>query len=267
MSIRDDPLVRSADEVPLWPSLSLLKGVREHADADHYHVPMALPVHALAPSSRAFKMEDMPPAPLSNSERVVRLPPNSSWQDALRTEAADVRLKELQVHPGLHGRSTYAQEEHTVYEPQWEEEAEPADPEELFVDDSRFDSFSEAQRRFIFCARAYTFDVTHAAASETQPASTSTELQLPTAMPARFRHAAMRSGAVPQLTSGNASGDEEAASGGLHPKLPIVSLLMPSAALRGVVQTERMDPWTPSSHVDDSLVQVSCQVLNATRFT
>lgn len=263
MSIRDDPLVRSADEVPLWPSLSLLKGVREHAD--DYHAPVALPMHALAPSSHSYKMEDLPPAALPNSERVVRLPPNSSWADALRTEAADVRLKELQVHPGLHGRATYAQEEHTVYEPQWEEEAEPAEPEDLFVDDSSFDSFSEAQRRFIFCARAYTFDMTRAAASEPQPASTSTELQLPAAMPARFRHTAMRSGAVPQLTSGNTSGDEDAA--GMHPKLPIVSLLMPSAALRGVVQTERLDPWTPSSHVDDSLVQVSCQVLNATRFT
>lgn len=283
LSIGDEPLVRTADEAPLWPSLGLLKGAHHHAATEHYAPPtqVALPMRALA--SPSPEQEHTLPHP--SSERVVRLPPNSSWADALRTEAADARLQEMQLAPGTanagahgthvhagahgtHGRATYVQESHRVYEPQWDEteEYEPAPGAEKFVfDESAFESFDEAKRRYIFCARAYTFDVAGTGASKQTPTPTSTELQI-AAMPARFRHAAMRAGAVPQLTGGNASGDEGAASG----RLPVVSLLMPSAALRGVLQTEHPHdrPWNPSPPpVDDSLVQVSCQVLNATRLT
>jgi hypothetical protein len=62
---------------------------------------------------------------------------------------------------------------------------------------------------------------------------------------------------LPRLSDGgNATTSAEAAT---H---PVVTLLLPSAALHGVVGADGA-PSTP----DTELTQVQCQVLNASRFT
>ena len=111
----------------------------------------------------------------------------------------------------------------------------------------------EAQR-FIFCSRAYMFD----AVSDTRR-KPSVDLDLPSAMPARFRDAAMsrhaREQRLQQISDGgNATGEPT--------ERPVVSLLLPSAALHGVVGAQPAS----AAGAETDLMQVQCQVLNASRF-
>ena len=88
--------------------------------------------------------------------------------------------------------------------------------------------------------------------------------QLPAAMPARFRHAASQKMPMAALTDGSNTTAELPAA----PE-PVVSLLLPSAALHGVV-TVADSERRPSSRAEDEipgLVQVTCQLLNATRWS
>jgi len=92
---------------------------------------------------------------------------------------------------------------------------------------------------------------------------TGTELDLPASMPARFRHgAAYNAARVPQVTggvAGNASGPEQAL------RQPVVTLLLPSAALEGVRGVDDLSGEKPQ-HEQTDLMQVQCQVLNASRW-
>merc|ERR1712146_751535 len=79
---------------------------------------------------------------------------------------------------------------------------------------------------------------------------------LPASMPARFRHTAEMRSEIPRLTSGN----NETLS---RNKDPVVNLLLPSAALVGLVSSSKLTPGDSSA--DDprhDVMQVSCQVLN-----
>jgi len=220
------------DVEPLWPALNVAHEM-QHAAAFLPSPPEATPT---IPASAKLQPE--------GSERVVLLPPNSSWQDALRTEKAFASTLDAIDHPSSLGRSK------VIYEPDWREE-------DAYPGVGAFLS-SEAQR-FIFCSRAFAFDVSHApsprASSHHGGGPARQPQQLPAAMPARFRHAA----AMPQLTDGslgsNASDLPEP-----RPTLPIVSLLLPTAALRGLILPAK------EQAADTELMQVQCQVLNASRF-
>merc|ERR1719502_154271 len=131
-----------------------------------------------------------------------------------------------------------------------------------------FESEYDAQR-YIFCSRAYMFDAGSRypprpkakLAGQEDPAEL--QLELPAAMPPRFRdaaayrHAQQRSErlALPQLSDGGNATPEATSKG------PVVSLLLPSAALQGVV-----GGGPSATPIDTDLMQVQCQVLNASRF-
>jgi len=100
--------------------------------------------------------------------------------------------------------------------------------------------------------------------------------KLPEAMPARFRDGVdyrqqqqqqqqqQQAGAVSNLQrisdGGNATPSPSDA------RRPVVTLLLPSAALSGVVGAERPADGAGATSAE-SLMQVQCQVLNASRFT
>ena len=130
--------------------------------------------------------------------------------------------------------------------------------------------------RYVFCSRAYMFD---AAVRRPGARSAAAELELPKAMPPRFRDAAIYRHAQAQA---QASSQRLAAGGNATPpaaKGPVVTLLLPSAALQGVVGAAARDAPAAGAHrADDGaphappadrndLMQVQCQVLNASRFT
>ena len=236
--------------------------------------------------------------------RVLMLPRNSSWADALRVEAAEKQLMVRGEAAMLHGSGTgsgamppvpdtgallasplplqikAAAPADKVYEPAWKDSAE--EEEEYFdpYDPHSIETEENQRRRFIFCARAYTFDVTSArrGARASSPAAPSApapaapapsrELSLP-AMPARFRHGAARvhelpNKGLPQLTDGHMPGGNESEPLPLpSARYPVVSMLLPSAALRGVVTG--VDDGG-SDDLSGDLMQVSCQVLNASRW-
>ena len=239
--------------------------------------------------------------------RVLVLPRNSSWADALRVEAAEkqlmVRGEAAILHGGggamppvaetgallasplplqLKAAAPADKVYDKVYEPAWKDSGE--EDEEYFdqYDPHSIESEKEQRRRFIFCARAYTFDVS-AARRASPPAAPkapapaapapSRELSLP-AMPARFRHGAgmaaiheLPKQGLPQLTDGqglpHVAGNESEPLPLPSARYPIVKMLLPSAALSGVVTgaDER-----GSEDLSGDLMQVSCQVLNASRW-
>jgi len=130
-------------------------------------------------------------------------------------------------------------------------------------------------QRYIFCSRAYMFDaaVRRPPRAET-PANTlgvvsGAELDLPPTMPARFRGIdfntrAGPSASLPRVTDGNTSADDATSK-------PVVTLLLPSAALQGMRlgddDHEARPPGSSSksSAERNELMQVQCQVLNASR--
>lgn len=274
MSVPDEVLPHYGDEPPLWPAL-------EHEEASPYvdeDYVSALPP-PVRPPAFAIKSEAIAEERDASKDaapgRVLMLPRNSSWADALRVEAAENRAaaeKQLmlaQPQYALHSPAT-----ETVYEPTWK-----AEEEEFAFDELDYSPEAEAARRFIFCARAYTFDVASSRAQKrpaSSPVSTpspSRELELPT-MPARFRHAAA---SVPRLTDGSSGGNESGALPLPSPHYPVVSMLLPSAALRGVVSGvgdehaydgmgDNANMGTNDDALGGELMQVSCQVLNASRW-
>jgi len=124
-------------------------------------------------------------------------------------------------------------------------------------------------QRDIVCSRA---DMVDAASHPTSPRAASpgpriSEFDavydsLPSTMPPRFRHAAAyrdtqppsqqlaQQPRLPQLSDG---------ANETPPAAPIVTLLMPSAALQGVIASGKDAPR------EQDLMQVQCQVLNASR--
>ena len=130
-------------------------------------------------------------------------------------------------------------------------------------------------QRYIFCSRAYMFDaaVRRPPRAET-PANTlgvvsGAELDLPPTMPARFRGIdfntrAGPSASLPRVTDGNTSADDATSK-------PVVTLLLPSAALQGMRLGDddheaRPPGSSPKSSAErNELMQVQCQVLNASR--
>ena len=83
-------------------------------------------------------------------------------------------------------------------------------------------------------------------------------------MPARFRHGAARIHELPQLTDGHPGGNESEPPPLSSALYPVVSMLLPTAALRGVVSG--VDDHLSSDDISGELMQVSCQVLNASRW-
>jgi len=287
---------------PLWPSLD----VRQDDGAIAMNAPdeaalMPKAAAARVPSRLPTQRRLESPAP----ERVIHLPLNSSWADALLSEAADTmpnsgdkgdssgdssgdseklllhRHSELSLLAQRGAWDEHGREEHAlrgrVYEPQWHDEpSRHAGSGGYRLPDDAFEASSEAARRFIFCARSYAFDVvkqtgqTRGSEPHSPDARAATgragsrELPLPTAMPARFRHAAA---SVPQLTDGSNTSDAHAESTLRKPQLPVVSFLLPTAALGGVAQRVPHADHEPydADKADSDLMQVTCQVLNASR--
>jgi len=275
----------------LWPALKPLKPLHDSAillddeaagsaSPQRRAVPPTLPNTPQPP--RVIKLAPQPPS------RVIRLPQNSSWSDALRFEALETRLAAaprpppaadpstdrpaipdpateralvqrdvVPLEPSFEAGKGWSQPTR-IYEPVWH-----ADPLEVEDDDYENGDSSDAfggldAQRYIFCSRAYMFDATHRqsarrATRRPPSAPAAAGLDLPAAMPARFRHAAQQG--VPQLTDGRNDTPASAA-------LPTVQFLLPSAALHGVVgAAQRSVDATAGS----DLLQVTCQVTNVSR--
>lgn len=295
----------SAETAPLWPALHAAASAGAAA-SEPAVVPVAGPAAqpALLPSpadrtreastGAALAPAVLMAAPPIGADRVIRLPQNSSWADALRTEAAEREASELAAAASARRRAgskllawPAQSEQRHVYEPDWKDEEDDDEEATLgpddgvpplpfagtgFYDDGFADGYAEARRRFIFCSRAYTFDVDgRGGAGVASPvvrrgdvAERPNDKHLPAAMPARFRHAASQKMPMAALTDGSNTTAELPAA----PE-PVVSLLLPSAALHGVV-TVADSERRPSSRAEDEipgLVQVTCQLLNATRWS
>ena len=133
-----------------------------------------------------------------------------------------------------------------------------ADTDELSEEDAE----ERDAQRYIFCSRAYMFDsvepltARRGGSARTRPTAPPPS-PLPSAMPARFRHAAQQ---VPQLTdgTGNATPPADGFRG------PTVQFLLPSAALHGIVGAEANHGLDAPPRAED-LMQVTCQVTNVSR--
>ena len=296
----------SAEPAPLWPALSTAAAAAAAAAAASPSPSPASEPAAPQPalltvsSTRDHTQEARAGgalAPALVAVPVIRLPQNSSWADALRTEAAEQRLlAEQQLKKAAvaeHEASEIAvaasrrrvgsrqltwpaqTEQRHVYEPDWKDEEEevaldgdgvvpplPFGGTELY-DDAFADRFSA--RRFVFCPRAIVYENFRAGVASRGDVAERPVEKLPVAMPARFRHAASQKLPMPALTDGSNSTTELPAA----PE-PVVSLLLPSAALHGVVAVSdggrRPPPRTEEGEVP-GLVQVTCQLLNATRWS
>jgi len=340
MSLSDETARRFGrdEELPLWPAIdalaidtlqqppqaqALYESPEPIASALATALPTPLPPPVRPPASASasasasshssshVRVEQVEGDAGKDAGRVLMLPRNSSWADALRVEAAEKQLMVRGEAAMLHGSGggsgsgamppvpdtgallasplplqiKAAAPADKVYEPAWEGSAE--EEEEYFepYDPHSIETEENQRRRFIFCARAYTFDVTSArrGARASSPAAPSApapaapapsrELSLP-AMPARFRHGAARvhelpnkglpNKGLPQLTDGHMPGGNESEPLPLpSARYPVVSMLLPSAALRGVVTG--VDDGG-SDDLSGDLMQVSCQVLNASRW-
>jgi len=285
------PYVAESEQAKLWPSL-----VREAATARDEQLSSSVTVN-------------MPPhKPLSDAGRVTRAPQNSSWADVLRIEEAERQLAEarLALHqlraagemanalanrPAVERASALADHAKALAVPRGGSAAkvsassvprmsasseygrgpvyEPVDEEEDL--DTAGQSEYEAER-FVFCSRAYMFDAVRRQSSGVRrPGGSSQELNFPASMPARFRHAQAYRDAqqLPMLTGGNESSASAPAL-----KLPVVTLLLPSATLQGVVSSESSGDGDRGSGASSAgggggsdLMQVQCQVMNVSRFT
>jgi len=331
MSLSDEPVRRFGldEELPLWPAIDALaidtlkqppqvqppyESPEPIASALATALPTPLPPPVRPPVSASassqsshVRVEQVEGDAGKDAGRVLVLPRNSSWADALRVEAAEKQLMVRGEAAMLHGSGSgsgsgamppvpdtgallasplplqlkAAAPADKVYEPAWEDSAE--EEEEYFeqYDPRSIETEADQRRRFIFCARAYSFDVDHlgrrgarasspAAPSAPAPAAPAPygELSLP-AMPARFRHGAARihelpNKGLPQLTDGHMPGGNESDPLPLpSARYPIVSMLLPSAALSGIVSG--VDD-RGSDDLSSDLMQVSCQVLNASRW-
>jgi len=230
-----------------------------------------------------------------NKDRVIHAPQNSSWADVLRIEAAEEKLAEAQLEMRAL-RATAAKAAlpagPALAAPEGTPDLIPTPPKEVPKEVPVFEHVDEDEHaseydysheynmfeaeRFIFCSRAYMFDaaVRRPSAVGSTPAvsplSSPAELELPSAMPPRFRHASMyremqahevqrANNNLPQLSDGR---NESAPA-----QRPVVTLLLPSAALRGVVGSEDTPMGKRGGASDSDLMQVQCQVMNASRFS
>merc|ERR1719311_762358 len=221
--------------------------------------------------------------PRGYAERVIRAPQNSSWADVLRIEAAEKQLAEAQL--ALRNLRAASQSAEATALARLGEHA-PATPNEAVapyhaghaassatathhvfeqtpLEEEDLDAAEYDAQRFIFCSRAYMFD---AAVRRPTAPSLVEELNLPKAMPARFQHAAAYRHQQAQQQAAKAQLPQLSDGGNATPSAdsnrPVVTLLLPSAALQGVVEEK------PKTQVDNNeLMQVQCQVLNASRFT
>jgi len=286
----------AVDDTMLWPSLKFDQPsvATTYSDATTM-LPPPRDMGTAPPSAKPAQ------APRGYAERVIRAPQNSSWADVLRIEAAEKQMAEAQMalralgvqrspsvehaqaEPvGAHAdakalaapRSKGAFQMHEpVFEPSWKSE------EAAFYDDDFEPSAADAER-YIFCSRAYMFDaIRRPAAVSSRPANVGAgDFELPSTMPERFRYTADRASRqeLPQLTDGdNTSSPPRSNDPSL--RLPVVNLLLPSAALQGVrgvsgteADAEDSDGaarTTGTGNSRNELMQVQCQVLNASRWS
>lgn len=241
------------------------------------------------------------------AERVIRAPHNSSWRDVLRIEAAEKQLAEAQLALRTLRAAHELPPSTQLHQPPAAKEADApaaaaaadtsmalaAPRSSLEASKARANAWSTTYdaghldedaateydaQRYIFCSRAYMFDAAVRRPMAPAASVAGHELDLPSAMPPRFRHAAAyRAGAqVPQVadasgTPANVSAPPGAATG----KGPVVTLLLPSAALQGVRGVDDADGAPETAHEarttppnsDKELMQVQCQVLNASRWS
>ena len=274
----------------LWPSLGL--GGSRNADsvvgAPPTSTPPATTWELPAPEAATTVEPPRPiipgpsPVPRGYAERVIRAPQNSSWADVLRIEAAEKQLAEAQLAlRNLRAASQSAEAtalarlgEHAPATPNEAvapyhagHAASPTATHHVFeqtpLEEEDLDAAEYDAQRFIFCSRAYMFD---AAVRRPTAPSLVEELNLPKAMPARFQHAAAYRHQQAQQQAAKAQLPQLSDGGNATPSAdsnrPVVTLLLPSAALQGVVEEK------PKTQVDNNeLMQVQCQVLNASRFT
>ena len=253
------PVAPAADGAArLWPSLGLdeLPASAVHVDVEE-PLPLPLPAGAESAAPRA-------PAPMPAPrgwERVIRAPQNSSWQDVLRIEAAEKRLAEAQLeismlrHAQLATDAADAANAVALARPHAAAATQPQQPVyEYKEDDEALPEHDDDAQRFIFCSRAYMFDAPPRV-SRRKPVA---DLDLPSAMPARFRDAATFRHAQQQRLQQISDGGNASA------ERPVVNILLPSAALQGVVGDGSKAPPAGS---DNELMQVQCQVLNASRLS
>mmetsp|Transcript_41149 Transcript_41149/g.99811 ORF Transcript_41149/g.99811 Transcript_41149/m.99811 type:complete len:476 (+) Transcript_41149:578-2005(+) len=260
-------------EQPLWPALkpliehsaTLLSAFDDEkgtADEDE------LLQSESAPSPPSLKLTKA-----MSSSRVIKLPHNSSWGDALRFEAlegslarrveraiSDPKEERALVHHDVTTHDADLGQDWSqptrVYDSIW---SKSRDGQQLSAEEEE----ERDEQRYIFCSRAYMFDAVEPLRSprsrssgSTPPAPTS---PLPAAMPARFRHAAQQH--LPQLTDGNTNSTPQTTDrfGG-----PTVKFLLPSAALRGIVSTDVHKELDANLRTED-LMQITCQVTNVSR--
>ena len=260
------PEVNSADDSRLWPSLGLGNREAPITTGAQLELP-AQPMQQLPPPLESLPHVAMAPPPTPVPHRVIRAPQNSSWADVLRIEAAEKALADAasrqqqidnaptalaQFDPAAAASRSYARP--PVFE-HIEDEAEGS-----------FDADEYDAQRYIFCSRAYMFDAAVRRSrpmSRRQPSS-DLELELPSKMPPRFRDAAVYRHAQQQQQLKQLSDGGNATAPPAKPTGPVVTLLLPSAALHGVFGAGGES--APSPPADSELMQVQCQVLNASRF-
>uniref|UniRef100_A0A7S2NA14 BZIP domain-containing protein n=1 Tax=Haptolina brevifila TaxID=156173 RepID=A0A7S2NA14_9EUKA len=281
------------DDTMLWPSLKLEQPSATYSDSTTM-LPLPRDLGSAPPSTKPAQ------APRGYAERVIRAPQNSSWADVLRIEAAEKQMAEAQmalralgVRPRehLHGepadlhrsadadakalaapraQGAFQMHDTVLDDPSWKSE-EPS-----FYDP--FETSAADAERYIFCSRAYMFDAIHrpTAVSRRQGDVGTNDFDLPSSMPERFRYTADRAShqELPQLTDGdNASSPPGASDPSL--RLPVVNLLLPMATLqgvRGVSDTSTADEESggagrATGNGRNELMQVQCQVLNASRWS
>jgi len=230
------------------------------------------------------------PTPREWRERLVRAPPNSSWSDVLKIEEAERQLAQAQLalralnpaHPAaapikeasLASTQLAPARYDALARHGWHDGALSGGRSYHHHDLS--DLASAESERYIFCSRAYMFDAvpnpisqtTHNDNGHVDANSIESLGELPLAMPPRFRHSSL-----PQLTDGVV--EQQNTSTRIDKSTaPLVTFLLPSAAIHGLsgVGLHGLDPGgvpyagAPPSSSEDSLVQVQCQVVNASRW-
>lgn len=164
-----------------------------------------------------------------------------------------------------------------VFEPSWK--AEGASLYDQYEAADGIDGEQYDPERYIFCSRAYMFDAIRSPVARRTTGPRKADLELPSAMPARFRYAAQlqQQQQVPQLTDGDNASSSARPTDSALAHHPVVNLLLPSAALQGVRGVGGFDADAADAHgrassshtANDrnSLIQVQCAVLNASRFS
>lgn len=295
-----------ADDHALWHKLNIdtplesswLPSPEEHHDAPERPLPPRMPAAPAAPMHKVLDRVTYLPQN-SGWKDALRVETEDGERSKRQVALASAGLNSGGANLALvQSPNTWTQhdEDQVLYQERYARKQNfkytSADKDTLFeLEDEEPEDLEhldeEARERFIFCSRAYMFDasrhakragrrVVHVSPGSAPPSSPPpppaplmSDFELPAAMPARFRHAASMAAPatqLPQLTDGSSN---QTASDGAHSNYPVVNLLLPSAALRGVVDLHG-ESWSRQEARDPSqpgdLTQLSCRILNASRF-